>query len=103
MSALRILVITQYFWPESFRINDLVLALRDKGHAVTILTGMPNYPGGRLFDGYGWFSPSREEFQGLTVRRVPIVPRGAGRGWQLLLNYGVFVLSASILGPLFCR
>ncbi len=52
---MKILVVTQYFWPENFRINDLTAALMDRGHEVTVLTGMPNYPGGSLFDGYGWF------------------------------------------------
>jgi colanic acid biosynthesis glycosyl transferase WcaI len=100
---LRILIVTQYFWPESFRINDLALALVGRGHRVTVLTGMPNYPGGRYYPGYGPFSPAEEDFQGVRVLRVPLVPRGLQRRWQLALNYVSFVLTASLLGPLRCR
>lgn len=48
----RILVITQYFYPENFRINDLVLELKNRGHEITVLTGLPNYPKGEYFEGY---------------------------------------------------
>lgn len=99
----RILVVTQYFWPESFRINDLVLGLKERGHHVTVLTGMPNYPGGRFFPGYGFFSPGTEVFEGVPVHRVPLVPRGAGSRWRLALNYASFVFFASVLAPVKCR
>ena len=57
---MKILVLTQYFWPESFRINDVVEGLSARGHEVTVYAGMPNYPGGRYFAGYGFFGPRRE-------------------------------------------
>ena len=57
---MKILVLTQYFWPESFRINDVVEGLAARGHEVTVYTGLPNYPGGRYFAGYGFFGPLRE-------------------------------------------
>ena len=98
-----ILIVTQYFWPESFRINDLALALRERGHRVTVLTGMPNYPGGQLFSGYGGLSPANEDYRGVAVKRVPLVPRFAGKGWQLAINYLSFALSASVLAPFRCR
>ena len=101
--ALRVLILTQYFWPESFRITDLALGLKARGHAVTVLTGMPNYPGGRFFEGYGPLSPASQTYEGIEVKRVPLIPRFAGRGWQLALNYLSFALSASVLGPLRCR
>jgi len=96
---LRILIVTQYFWPERFRINDLALGLVERGHEVTVLTGMPNYPGGRLFPGYGFFRPAREDFRGVAVRRVPLLPRGSGGRWRLPANYLSFTLSAALLGP----
>ncbi len=96
---MRVLVVSQYFWPESFRINDVVHGLKDLGHEVTVLTGMPNYPEGRLFKGYGYFRPSREDYDGITVFRVPLVPRGGGGSLRLALNYISFVFSASLLGP----
>ena len=64
---MKILILTQYFWPESFRINDLALALVDRGHTVRVLTGMPNYPGGRFFPGYGPFQPGQERFGGVYL------------------------------------
>jgi glycosyltransferase involved in cell wall biosynthesis len=99
---LRILIITQYFWPESFRINDLAVGLRSRGHAVTVLTGKPNYPDGRFFPGYGFLKRPRDDYQGIPVVRVPLIPRGDNR-LQLALNYFSFALCASLLAPLRCR
>ena len=100
---MRILVVTQYFWPESFRVNDLALGLKERGHAVAVLTGLPNYPTGRFFPGYGFFTPSSEEFNGLPVYRVPLIPRGSGQRWRLALNYFSFAIFASLLAPVRCR
>ena len=71
---MNILIVSQYFWPESFRINDLVLGLKESGHHVTVLTGKPNYPGGYFFDGYGFFRKSRESYHGVTVLRTFVIP-----------------------------
>ena len=100
---MNILILTQYFWPESFRINDLAQALAERGHEVTVLTGMPNYPGGRLYEGYGLLRPAEERYGRVRVLRVPLLPRGPGRGWRLAINYLSFTLSASLLGPWRCR
>ncbi|RLA22481.1 MAG: glycosyltransferase WbuB, partial [Gammaproteobacteria bacterium] len=100
---MKILIISQYFWPESFRINDLALALKERGHEVSILTGLPNYPAGSIFKGYGWSSVGRSDYEGLTLFRVPLFGRREGRSWQLALNYLSFVLSASLIGPFLCR
>lgn len=91
---MRILVISQYFWPENFRINDLVEGFVTRGHEVTVLTGMPNYPAGKFFQGYGWREPSRETYCGASVIRVPLIPRGRGGGFSLALNYCSFVVTA---------
>jgi colanic acid biosynthesis glycosyl transferase WcaI len=96
----RILIVTQYFWPERFLINDLALELVERGHDVTVLTGMPNYPAGRLFPGYGFFRPAHENFRGVAVRRVPLLPRGSSGRWRLPANYLSFALSGTLLGPL---
>ena len=96
---MRVLIVTQYFWPEQFRVNDLALLLKDRGHEVTILTGMPNYPVGTMFDGYSWWGKRRDEFKGIRIFRAPIFLRRHGLGWQLALNYLSFVISSSLLGP----
>lgn len=97
---MRILIVTQYFWPENFRVNDLVEELVGRGHQITVLTGLPNYPGGRFFAGYGLSGPYREERGGARVVRVPLVPRGNGSGFRLALNYVSFAAAASFFGPL---
>lgn len=99
----KILVVTQYFWPEEFRINDLALGLRARGHEVKVLTGLPNYPGGRFFDGYGPAGPRRESHHGIEVRRVPLIPRGRGGALRLALNYLSFAVCASLWAPFVCR
>jgi glycosyltransferase involved in cell wall biosynthesis len=92
----RILIISQYFWPESFKINDLALGLESRGHSVAVLTGMPNYPSGKYFEGYRLTSPRREDYHGIEVTRVPIVPRGRGQGWRLALNYASYAALATL-------
>jgi colanic acid biosynthesis glycosyl transferase WcaI len=96
---MKILVVTQYFWPESFRINDLVRAWVERGHDVTVLAGLPNYPAGRLFEGYTWRGPYVQVWEGAQVCRVPILTRGPYRGARLILNYLSFVVSGVVLGP----
>jgi glycosyltransferase involved in cell wall biosynthesis len=100
---MNILIVTQYFWPENFRINDLALGLRERGHKITVLTGFPNYPQGSFFDGYNLFKNRIEEYYGIKVLRVPIIPRGKSRGWQLAINFISFALSASSIAPFICR
>lgn len=90
---MKILIVTQYFWPENFRINDLVSGLGERGHEVVVLTGQPNYPSGRFFTGYGWCKPQHESHAGAEIIRVPLLPRGKG-GWvRLALNYLSFVVT----------
>ncbi len=102
-SRLKILIVSQYFWPERFRISDLAKGLSERGHAVTVLTGVPNYPEGRFFEGYGRWRNWRQDRDGVTVIRVPLVSRGHGRGLRLALNYLSFAVVASVLGPLVCQ
>lgn len=97
--VLHVLVVTQYFWPENFRINDLVEGLVARGHRVTVLTGLPNYPEGAFRPGYSFWGPHDESFAGARVRRVPLVPRGSGSGLRLALNYLSMVVSGCLLGP----
>jgi colanic acid biosynthesis glycosyl transferase WcaI len=95
---MRLLVVTQYFWPENFRINDLVAELVRRGHDVTVLTGKPNYPDGSIFVEFLESPSSFDLYEGATVVRVPMLGRGQGNV-RLILNYFTFALSASCLGP----
>ncbi len=97
---MNVLVVSQYYWPENFRVNDLAEALAVRGHRVTVLTGLPNYPAGRLFEGYRCTGPYGEERSGVRVVRVPLVTRGDGGRVRLALNYLSFAAAASLLGPL---
>lgn len=100
---MKVLIVSQYFWPENFRINDLAAGLVERGHEVSVLTGEPNYPGGQFFPGYGFFKKTREVYKGARILRVPLLPRGNGSGMRLALNYFSFALSASALSPFLCR
>ena len=100
---MKILIVTQYFWPEAFRVNDVALGLKELGHQVTVLTGLPNYPEGRFSAGYGLLGPWRDSYQDIPVIRVPLIPRGRGGSVRLALNYISFILSASLSGPLRIR
>jgi colanic acid biosynthesis glycosyl transferase WcaI len=84
---MHILVVTQYFWPEHFRINDLVLGLKERGHMVTVLTGKPNYPKGKFYRGYSFFNKSIDSWNEIKIYRSPLVSRGNGGGVRLILNY----------------
>lgn len=95
---LRILIVSQYFWPEPFRINDLAAELIARGHEVTVLTGPPNYPEGSVYPSYRENPAQFASFEGAPVHRVPVVPRGKN-SFQLLVNYLSFVASAWLAGP----
>ncbi|MGH8601218.1 MAG: glycosyltransferase family 4 protein [Gammaproteobacteria bacterium] len=91
---MRVLVVTQYFWPESFIVNDLVRSLASQGHEVEVLTGKPNYPEGKVFAGYTAVGCMDEYFDGVVpVHRVPLRPRGNGGAKNLFLNYLYFVVN----------
>lgn len=100
---MRILIVSQYFWPESFVINDIARSLALKGHNVTVLTGKPNYPEGKIAAGYRAWGIQQELYAGAEVIRVPLVPRGNGSPWRLALNYLSFIFSGMTLAPFVLR
>lgn len=100
---MKLLILSQYFWPENFRINDVVDGLTERGHAVTVYTGIPNYPGGRYFNGYGFLGPLRERYKAAEVRRSPLVPRGGGSGARLAVNFVSYAFFATLLAPWLAR
>lgn len=91
---MRVLVISQYFFPENFRINDLVFSLKKRGHHIEVLTGKPNYPKGEYFESYSWNGPSEEEIEGIKIYRSNLILRKKGGGVRLFLNYFSFVFFA---------
>lgn len=96
---MKILVLSQYFWPETFIINDLVKNLDAQGHAIAVATAKPNYPSGRIFEGYTAWGIQKEQYNGVELYRVPIWPRGKGKALNLVLNYLSFVFSGVIFFP----
>jgi glycosyltransferase involved in cell wall biosynthesis len=100
---MRLLVVSQYFWPEDFRINDITRELVRRGHDVTVLCGTPNYPSGKAFPGHGWFRRTRERWEGVEVVRVPQITRGSRSRLRMAANYVSYALMASLLGPFRCR
>lgn len=95
MKKKHILVISQYFFPETFRINDICKQWIERGYEVTVVTGIPNYPKGKFFDGYSFFKKNRETYKGINIIRLPIIPRG-NSSIQLILNYLSFVVSGGL-------
>lgn len=87
-----ILVISQYFFPEQFRINDICEEWISRGYKVSVVTGIPNYPEGKFYNEYGFFKKNKENYKGINIIRLPIIPRGKN-SIMLVLNYLSFVIS----------
>lgn len=100
---MRLLVFSQYFWPETFGINHLVSALVRARLQVTVLTGKPNYPDGQVFAGYTALGIQCEEHAGAHVVRVPLMPRGNSSSLRLAMNYLSFILSGYLVAPFILR
>lgn len=94
---MKILVVTQYFWPENFRINDLCLELKKRGHEITVLTGIPNYPEGIIDKNYLKNPNDFQNFGGVQIIRVPLIPRGKKK-LTLIFNYLSFMFTCSTIG-----
>ena len=86
-SQKKILVVTQHFWPENFRINDIVEGFLQDGIAVDVLCGLPNYPKGEWFPGYSAAGPFEEEWHGTRLYRCKEVPRRGNTSVNIFLNY----------------
>lgn len=97
----RILVYTNHYDPEYFKINDVVQWLFDNGANVSVITGNPNYPSGKLFKGFSAFGSKEIVKKGLIIYRLPLITRGKGTKPRLVLNYLSYFLS-SIVFTLWC-
>jgi len=91
---LKILFVSQYFYPENFKGNDIVFDFIKRGHEVTVLTAIPNYPDGQFYKGYGLFKKQSELINGVKVFRTPVFPRRNGRGINIILNYLSFIVTS---------
>ena len=100
---MRVLVLSQYFWPEGFQINHVVQSLVQRGIEVDVLTGKPNYPEGVVFDGYRAWGCQTEQWAGAGIYRVPLVPRGTKSAVRLAMNYLSFVVSGLVFAPWMLR
>lgn len=95
---MRVLIVSQHFYPELFRINAVAVSLARMGFNVDVLTGMPNYPKGVCFSGYEGSWLKKGDYEGVGVYRVPIFLRGRARNIELILNYCSFLLAATLFG-----
>lgn len=87
-----ILVLSQFFHPEQFRINDICTEWVQRGYQVTVVTGIPNYPKGKFYEGYGLFKNRKETWNGIDIIRLPLIPRGKST-IGLIANYLSFPVS----------
>ncbi len=92
---MRVLLVTQYFYPENFKSNDLAFELVKRGFEVDALVGIPNYPEGKYYKGYGLFRKRHETVNGVNIYRCFQTPRGKG-GWRLPINYFTYVVFGSL-------
>ncbi len=92
---MKILVVCQHFYPENFRISDICFELAKKGHDVTVLTGLPNYPKGKVFKDYKWFKNRNQVINGVKIKRCSLVGRGSST-LQMAINYMWFATFCSI-------
>lgn len=93
---MKILLITSHFYPENFKANDMAFELQRRGHEVTVMTPIPDYPQGKYFDGYGIFSKRKEIINGVKIIRTFVTPRHNGTAIWLGLNYLTYTLFAMI-------
>ena len=92
---MRILIVTNHFFPEVFRVNDVAFDLAKRGHEIVVITCIPNYPEGHYLPGYGLWKKRKEYVKGVKIIRVPVIPRGSGNAGRLFFNYLSYLITAS--------
>lgn len=102
--TLKILLLTQWFEPEpTFKGLLFAKSLRDAGHEVEVLTGFPNYPGGKVYDGYKISLYQKEVIDGIVIHRAPLYPSHDGSALKRVFNYISFAVTSTIVGLLKTR
>jgi colanic acid biosynthesis glycosyl transferase WcaI len=94
-----LLVISAHAADFVWRAGGAMALYARRGHQVTVYTALPNYPNGKIFDGYGVFGPYNETRNGAVIRRVPLIPRGGGGSIRLAFNYVSHAVMATVLAP----
>ncbi|MCE7979622.1 MAG: glycosyltransferase WbuB [Caldilinea sp. CFX5] len=101
---MRILFLTQFFWPEQrtapTNLAAMAADLKRKGHEILVITGLPNHPFGKLYEGYQMRLWQWDSYEGVPILRLPLYPDHGTAMRGRLLNYGSFALSAAALGAL---
>jgi len=88
----KILIVSHHFWPENFLINEIALKFSQLKYEVTVVTGLPNYPSGKIFNKYkNWKTLNYEKFKNIRIIRFPIIPRKKGSFYNLIVNYMSFL------------
>jgi glycosyltransferase involved in cell wall biosynthesis len=100
---MRLLIFTQYFYPENFKGNDIAFDFAQKGYDVHVVTAIPNYPTGRFYEGYSFFKRTSEKYNGVKITRLPVISRGSGKGFRLLINYVSYLLVSCVYSLLLIR
>ena len=95
---MKILLVTSHFYPEGFKANDMAFELVKRGHKVTVLTPIPDYPQGHYYKGYGIFRKQREVINGVKIYRTLVIPRHSGSAIWLGLNYMSYTLFSTLKG-----
>lgn len=90
----RILVYTNHYYPENFKINDVVKWIEEDNAHIRVVTQIPNYPSGNYYSGYGLFLKSNQKFDKKIINRMPVIPRRSGTNLFLILNYTTYFISS---------
>ena len=94
MKTKKILILSHHFWPENFLINEIALKIKKFNRKVTVITGLPNYPKGKIFKNYNKIKSIKyENFKGVQIIRFPILPRNSGSFFDLVFNYLSYLVS----------
>ena len=98
---MKLLYITQWFEPEPIlKGGQLASALAKMGHEVDVLTAFPNYPGGKLYEGYRLKPIQRQRMDDFNLIRLPVYPSHNSNPVGRIANYLSFFISVLFFGLL---